>query len=380
MVFTVPYNALVIAYEKMTAFAFISIVDVLLKLIIVLLLVYTPLDRLKFYALMLLLEVIVVRLVYIYYCKYNFRLRFFPPKIGEKVREETEKNSDKLLCVNMLKFSGWSVFGNFSVVCNTQGLNLLLNLLGGPILNAARVIAFNVQTAITAFVSSFQTAMNPRITKNYASGNWEYMNELVYISSRISYMLIFVIALPLLVETPFILRVWLHDIPEYAVVFTRLLIIVSMLDAISNPLTIAASATGQIKKYHLMVGGVLLLVLPVACVITLFVRVPEVVFIIQIFFVIVAQIVRILLCRSLFGLNALRYTREVLYSVFWVTIAGVILPLVAYRLLGTSVWNNLLVCVVAFLSAASSSFFLGLRQSERTMILQKLHIKKRTVL
>lgn len=246
MVMSVPYNSAIVAYEKMTAFASITILDVLLKLGIVLALPLFPGDKLKNYALLMLAEAVVIRLVYGLYCNFNFKnLSFVWVKAGKLYKE-------------MLSFAGWSTFGNFALACNVQGMNLLLNAFGGAVLNAARGAAFQVQMGVTAFTASFQTAINPQITKSCACGDLKSMNKLVLRSSRFSFFLLLIIALPLALEMPAVLNFWLSDVPPYAVAFTRLLLCVTLVDAVANSMMIGVSATGRIKYYHIVIGCTLL--------------------------------------------------------------------------------------------------------------------------
>lgn len=380
MIVTVPFNALVIAYEKMTVFAAISVGDVLLKLIIIMSLDGACFDRLKVYAYLLLIETIIVRGVYWLYCNKSFGLHGNICRLRLSKKHDVggdEMMSDRTVFINMLKFSGWSVLGNLSVVCNTQGINLLLNFIGGPLLNAARVIAFNVQTAITAFVASFQTAMNPRITKHYAAGETDRMNELVMNSSRISFMLIYIVALPVLIETRYILELWLrHGLPDYAIAFTRFLIVVSVFDAVANPLTIAVSATGQVKRYHLIIGGILLLVLPVAGFVTLFDKNPCLVFFVQVTFVCVAQVVRVFMCRNLFKLNIADYMKKVVSRIIAVAAVSALLPCFLHLALERSALLSWIIMITSVLATILSAFCMGLKPNERQMLFDKILRKK----
>ena len=226
VVISVPYNAAIVAYEKMSAFAGITILDTCLKLAVVLSLAFVGGDKLKAYALMLLGVAFFVRLIYSLYCRYNFKeLSFVWVKAGALYKE-------------MLGFAGWSTFGNFAYVCNIQGMNLLLNAFGGALLNAARGAAFQVQVAVTSFTASFQTAINPQITKSYAVNDLVAMNKLVLRSSRFSFFLLLFIALPLMLEMPTVLELWLVNVPPYTVMFTRLLLCVTLVDAVANPMMI----------------------------------------------------------------------------------------------------------------------------------------------
>ena len=176
-VISVPYNALIIANEHMGAFALITIVDVLLKLSVALSLFLFTDSRLRAYALLLFIVAVIVRSIYTVYC----RVAYKDVRIVAKF--------DRDIFKSMLGFLGWNTIGNTAIMCNTQGLNLLLNAVGGPLVNAARGLAFQVQTATVSFINSFQTAINPQITKSYAVGDIERMNSLVLTSSRVSFLL-----------------------------------------------------------------------------------------------------------------------------------------------------------------------------------------------
>lgn len=178
-ILSVPYNADIIAHEKMSAFAYISILDVTLKLVIVYLLVVSPIDKLIAYAILTLLVQLLIRYVYTRYCNKHFQESF------------VEWRFNKPLFKEMLSFAGWSFLGNLAAILYTQGLNMMLNIFFGPVVNAARGIAVQVQSAVHQFVSGFQTALNPQITKNYASGDLEQMHSLMFRSARFSFLLLF---------------------------------------------------------------------------------------------------------------------------------------------------------------------------------------------
>lgn len=199
MILSVPYNADIIAHEKMSAFAYISILEVVLKLVIVYLLLISPFDKLIFYAFLILAVQILIRFCYSLYCNKHFE------------ESKYQKIWDKHLFKEMTGFAGWSMFGNLSSVLFSQGLNMLLNVFFGPVANAARAIAVQVQTAIQQFVGNFQMALNPQITKTYAKGELNEMHKLIFRSARFSFYLLFFISLPVLLETKFILTIWLKQ-------------------------------------------------------------------------------------------------------------------------------------------------------------------------
>lgn len=221
---SVPYNASIIAHEKMSAFAYISILEVTLKLLVCYCLYISLFDKLISYAVLLLTISIIIRFVYGVYCKRHF----------DECRYHLIL--DKELFKRMANFAGWNFFGNGAYLLNTQGINILMNLFFGTTVNAARGIATQVESAVQAFVGNFTTALNPQITKNYAKGNKEYLFELICRGAKYSYFLMFFFVVPIVVETPYILKLWLKIVPDYAVVFTRLTLASSLLLVLGNTL------------------------------------------------------------------------------------------------------------------------------------------------
>lgn len=362
LVMSVPYNTAIIAYEKMTAFAYITILDVSLKLGIVLLITGSQDHKLETYALLLALESIIVRLIYSVYCRRSFK----------DMRYQFRRRDP--LYAEMLSFTGWCTFGNMTVVANSHGLNVLLNLIGGPILgplyNTARGLATQVQTALTSFIAAFQTSINPQITKTYAQGEVEQTNHLVLISSRISYLLTLFIVLPLLLDTDFYLNIWLKEVPLHTKRFTQLLLLVSTIDALSNPLMIAADATGRIKRFHILVSMPLLATLPLAYFLTRFFGHIEWAFVTLLATTLLAHGVRMILCRSLFGFSIRKYSQEVLLRIGGVTLISLMLPLLIQKF-----WisvPHLLLALITMIWLGIWVFTIGLRPSERQFILQKL--------
>ena len=219
MIVSVPYNAAIIAHEKMSIFAYISILEVLLKLGIVYLLYLTRSDKLIMYAALLCATQLLIRIVYGHYCSCHFKeVRYY-------------WGWDLKLFKEMLYFGGWNLWGGFATVLFSQGINILLNMFFGPFVNAARGIAVQVQGAVTQFSTNFQTALNPQITKSYALGDFTYMHSLIFRSSKFTFLLLAVISFPILLETEMILQLWLNMVPAYTVVFVRLMLCITIIDA-----------------------------------------------------------------------------------------------------------------------------------------------------
>ena len=216
-VMSVPYNADIIAHEKMSAFAYISVLEILLKLAIVYLLVVLPFDKLKVYAVLVLMVGLLIRYIYTRYCHKHFEESHYIHRI------------DKPLLKEMSSFAGWSFWGNLAAILYSQGLNMMLNIFFGPVVNAARGIATQIQGVVQQFVANFQMALNPQITKSYAQGDLESMHKLVCRSAKVSAFLMMFFAVPIILETDTILTLWLKNPPAYASIFLKWIIISSFI-------------------------------------------------------------------------------------------------------------------------------------------------------
>lgn len=359
MVMSVPYNAIIIAHEKMSAFAYISVLEVVLKLLIVYLLKIGNFDKLSLYAILIFAVQLFIRLIYGRYCGKHF---------GETAL--TKVNDGKLF-KEMLGFAGWNLWGNCAAVAFTQGLNILLNMFFSPVVNAARAVAVQVQSTILQFSANFQTAINPQITKSYAQGDKEYMHGLIYRGSKFTFFLLLALSLPIILETDTILNIWLKDVPDYTVPFLRLMLCISMIDAVANPLMTAAQATGKVKVYQSVVGGILLAILPISYVVLKLGGNPTSVFVVHLCVCIVAFTVRLLIVRQLISLPFVSYVKNVIARCVAVALVAVILPLILLELMDSNWVSFVVVCVVSVASACFSSYLLGLNNSERQFIMQR---------
>ena len=359
MIMSVPYNADIVAHEKMSAFAYISILEVVLKLAIVYMLLVFSFDKLVLYAFLLLAIQILIRFYYSYYCNKHF--------------EETKYKHvwDKALFKEMTGFAGWSMFGNLAAVLFGQGLNMLLNVFFGPVVNAARGIAVQVQNAVQQFVGNFQMALNPQITKTYAQGEMQEMHKLMYRSARFSFFLLFFLSLPVLFETKFILTVWLKIVPDNTVVFLRIMLCTSLIYTLSNPLIIANQATGKVRKYQAICGTILLMILPISY-ISLRLGLPAYsVFIVHFLMESLTQVVRMFLLRPLIGIRIRDYLRYIYSPVLWVIAVSVILPAFVYFNMEDTVIRFFIVGIVCVLSVSLTAYTLGLSSNERVFVKAK---------
>lgn len=357
---SVPYNAAIIAHERMKAFAYVSILEVVLKLLVVLVLYVVLFDKLKVYAVLLLVVAIIIRLVYGYYCKMHFEECTYRFVFDKKVLKE------------MSGFAGWNFIGSSSAILRDQGVNIVLNLFYGPTVNAARGIAFQVNTAINSFVTNFMTAINPQITKSYAAGNRDYMMTLIYQGARFSFYMLLLLSLPVILNTHYILTLWLTNVPEYCVRFVQLILVFAMSESISQPLITAQLATGKIRNYQIIVGGLQMLNLPISYVLLRFGYVPEVSIIVAICISQCCLAARLYMLRGMIQLRVKYYLRNVYCNALFVGIVATLVPLLFLQLLSESFSTFLLMCFITFISTLGSIFYVGCNKNERCLILEKV--------
>lgn len=361
---SVPYNAAIIAHEKMSAFAYISVVEVTLKLIIVYMLTISPFDRLKAYAVLLLCVGAVIRFIYGYYCKRHF--------------EECTYHFvfDKPVLKEMTGFAGWNFFGNGAYMLNTQGVNILMNLYFGVAVNAARGIATQVDAALKQFVNNFTTAVNPQITKSYAQGDLAYMHKLVCRSAKFSAFLMLFFAIPILLETQSILTIWLKTVPEYAAIFLQLIIISSFVDTVlANSLVTSMFATGNIKRYQIIVTTIGCLVFPFSWIAFQLGFQPEIAYVLYFIIYTVLLGVRLYLLKDMVKLPIMMYVREVLYRVLPVMIICFIIPMMIRYSMQEGWMRLILLCLVSTIVTAVVEYSIGLTKNERKFIVGKINNK-----
>lgn len=360
MIISVPYNACIIAHEKMSAFAYISILEVVLKLGIVYVLWFVAWDKLKLYAVLMFMTQLLIRVVYGRYCSMHFT--------ETKYRFLREKNLFK----EMLSFAGWNLWGNCASVFYTQGLNILLNMFFGPVVNAARGIAVQVQAAIMQFSVSFQTALNPQITKSYANNDMGYMHKLIYSASKYSFFLLLLLSFPILLNMPFLLRVWLSNYPDYTVSFTRLMICCTIVDAVANPLMISASATGKVRKYQSVIGGLLLCILPISYVVLRLGGNPISVFFVHLSICILAFTVRLFIVRPMIQLSLRDYCNKVVLKSGLVCFLAICFPCFLKLQMKDDAISFFTTSFVFTIIAVIMIYFVGFQKEERMFVKTKL--------
>lgn len=358
-----PYNASIISHEKMGLYAYISILDVVLKLIVVFSLYYSPFDKLKSYAVLLFAVSVIIAGIYWLYCKYNFEECQYQLRVDKKLLKE------------ITGYAGWGVVGDGAWILNTQGVNILINLFFGVTLNAARGIATTVDNIVQSFVRSFMVALNPQITKSYASGDLQYMHKLIFFGAKYSYFLMLLFIIPICLETNLILSLWLRTVPDYAVVFSQLSLIASMSWALGNTLTTAIAATGKIRNFELVVGVAYLLIFPMTW-IAFEIGLPPVscyIIYVVVFFLIVFMKIR--LVAKKIHMSGKDYMCRVLLKCLYVTVLSSFLPVCICCFQEDSIPRLLEVGIISVCCTITSIWYVGITEEEKTYALD--FIKKR---
>lgn len=359
-IIAVPYNALIIAHEKMAAFAYISVFEAVLKLCVCFLVMHSFSDKLVCYAILLSVVALLIRIIYGIYCR-----RYF---------EESRYHFyfDKSLLLKMFAFSGWNFIGAGAGVLREQGVNLLINIFWGTTLNASRGIAQQVSAAVTSFSSSFISAVNPQITKSYAANNKEHSFQLVIHGARLSYYLLLLISLPVFLETPILLRIWLTVVPDFSVSFVRLTLLYVMMESLSYTMMTLMLASGRIKNYQLIVGGLQLLNFPISYLLLCLGCTPNYTYVIAIIIAILCLFVRLVLLNHMIGMPISEFIKKVILNVVLVSVVGALLPILIINQMNESFLRLIITVSISCISLFLTYFFIGCNKKEREFILIKI--------
>ncbi len=358
-----PYNALLIAHENMSIYAVTTLGSSILRFIITILIAYVSFDGLIFYAAaymsILLMERIFVQL----YSKHKY------PEARSCIKLCKE------YCRQILGFSFWTVNGNLAIICYTQGLNILLNMFFGSVVNAARGVAVQIQSVVMQFCTNLQMAFNPQIVKSYAAQELTRMHQLVITCSKFSFFLLSIIIIPIIYNIDIILKLWLGKVPEYANDFVCVMLIISLISTLSNPLVISIQATGNIKKFQIYEGTCLLTILPLSYLLLYFFDVPPIsVFIVNLLVIIVAQVIRVRIVLPRIQMNIGIYTRKVVFPTIGTFFICNILPYTERLFLYQNIYSSLISVGTSVVYSIIAIFFIGCDKEERYYLLTKLHV------
>ena len=357
---SIPYNAALIAHERMGAFAFFAILESLLKLLICFAIVEVSCDRLIFYTILLGVVAVVIRLLYGFYCKRHF--------------EECTYyyTFDKEVLYKMFSFAGWNMFGAGSSVLREQGVNVLLNLFFGAAVNSARSVAQQVSGSVVQLANNIMIAVNPQITKNYAAGNMDYTMHLVFMGARFTMFLLLLMAIPLLCETEIVLKLWLHEVPNYTIVFVRLVLIYLMVEAVSYSMVTLMLATGDIKKYQIIVGGCQLLNFPLAWIVLALGYGPEYTVVVSIIVGTACMVLRLYMLKQMVEFPVYRFLKDVYFNIWLVALVALPLPVFIVYQYEDSIARFLVVSIVSITTTTLSILSIGCNSHERKLLLSKV--------
>lgn len=351
----IPYNACIIAYERMSFYAYASIIEAILRLLIVFVLAVGHMDSLILYAILMFLVIGLVNVIYVAYCHRHFTTSHY------------HYFWDKPLFKQLMSFSGWSMFGSLASAGVGQGMSILLNVFYGVALNAALGMSHQVHSAVSSFVSSFQTAFTPQIVKNYAAKQQQEFITLICRSSRLSYCLVFIFAPALIVCINPILHAWLTIVPEFTDAFAITTILLCMIDALSGPLWVSVQATGNIKRYQIILTTISLLNIPFMYILLVLNFSPVIVVSVRVVIGVIIHFVRLGYIGRCLDFPISYYMKDVMLRVLIVTITS--LPLSLYLVKFTRRLHvALIVFIVIVIQNAILSFFVGLSKAERSSV------------
>lgn len=362
----VPYNALVIANEKMHVFAYISLIEATLKLALVFLLMHIKSDVLIAYAVLMFVAQCIVMLTYRIYCirVLNTQSRFQKQVI------------DKTTLKEMIQFSGWSLFTSSSWILKSQGVNMVLNIYFGAAINAARGITNQIVSVVTSFMLNFQMAATPKINQYCAKGNLNDMQTLVYQSIKISFILLLIAFVPIWIEIESILSIWLVDVPAYTTVFIRILIIELIIDSATGPLATAVRATGKVKRYSLTDFSILIWNVPICWIIFKFGYGPQYAYFISLAITTIAVIARHIVVFNQLGYSWKIYWDNVIIRELFVILLASIITIIIYPILPKqTVMIQVLGIIGVAILMTILSFLTVLTKSERVGVINIVKLK-----
>lgn len=360
MVMSVPYNALIIAHEKMGTFAYISVLEVMLKLVILYFIIISPFDRLIFYAFLMMLTQILIRFIYGRYCSKHFSESHYQFIV------------DKVKLKEMLGFAGWDLYGNMSVMARTQGVNVLLNLFFGPVVNAASGIATRVQAAIMGFAGNIIVAVRPQLIQAYSVRDYHRMNSLLIKGAFFIFLLLSTLSLPVIIETPYILQLWLKTVPDTTIVFCRLILLFNLIAAISSVVMIGIHATGRIKKSSFINGTLYCMVIPISYLFYKMGGQPELAYLINVIAVFIGMSCNIVYLHLYIPeFDVWNFVVKVIGRCMFIFALNSLILYALSQILEVSFMRLLYVCLISLVLSLSEAW-LFMTKNERSLVTDKI--------
>lgn len=361
----VPYNATIIAYERMGFYAYLSLVEVVLKLVVVYLLYVTPFDKLIVYSLLYALVPLFIAWLYKRYCNRHFRISGY------------KRYWDKEMFVQLFSFSGWSIFGSLANLSASQGLNILVNIFYGVTVNTALGIANNISGHVFQFVSNFQTAFNPQIVKNYAANETQRLYSLMFMASKVSFFLLLVISLPVMLNMDMILKIWLVNVPQYTAIFSQLILCFFLIEALSAPLWMFVQATGKIRNYQILMGALIFLNIPLAYLVLKLGLPVYSVWMVRIFVDFIVFTARCVYINKIYAFPFGTYWRKVMLPIGLVTAIAVPLSILAKGVMHGAWFQFVFSCFMAIVITLTAICLFGMNKSERILVIGMMRKKIR---
>ena len=368
--FKTCYDALIISHERMSFFAYLGIAEVILRLLNALALTYATVDKLILYALNMAFISGIILICAIIYSRRKM------PNI--KIHRVKDKDGFR----QILNFSGWSMFGSLASMTANQGLNILLNVFHGVTVNAAMGIANQVSSAVNQFVMNFQTAFRPQLVKSYAAGNIDYLHKLIFRTCKFSFFLLFAIACPIVFNIDFILKLWLGDnVPELTAVFCSMILLYSLLETLSAPLWMTVQATGNIKKYQLVISSLIFLNIIFSYIFLKLGFSPEIVLEVKCCLDVTYLVARLVFVRNMVGISIKQYLRDVLLPIIKVVLITIIITYLmkCYVFYKNGLTEFMSSSILILLEIGIFIWITGLDKSDRNfirhIILKSLHKK-----
>lgn len=355
-IFTVSYNAIIMSHEKFNVFALIGIAEVILKVLFVFILIYIEFDKLIFYSFSIFGITFFVFFMNYLYCRRNYIETRFSWYWNISMFKE------------MLSFSFWSLFGSISSVARNQGLSIILGMFFNPAINAARGISYQVNDGIMQLSHNFFAAVRPQITKHHARNDLNNMLSLVIGSSKYSFYLLMLISIPIILETPFLFKIWLINTPDETVLFTRLLVITSLIDVLAYPLITAINANGNIKWYQIITGSILIMTLPISYIFLYYGFPPVSVMYVSLVISIIAQCSRIVFVKYFFKISFSFYLKKIILNILLIFTISLIIPLIVVWLLPSDLYRFILTILISLINSFLIIYFIGFQKEERTFV------------
>lgn len=361
-----PFLALLVADENLKMYSILSVLEGILKVAIVYLLYVSNFDKLVTYAALLCFTSTVINSVYIIYC-----IRQYPKlKFGFY--------TDWKEYASVFSFLNWNLIGAIASVVKSQGVNIIINIFFGGVVNAARAIAYQVSTVITSFSQNFMKAIDPQITKTYALGNDKNWMRIIYIASKLSYFLLFIISVPLILNMEYVFSLWLGEYPQHTIIFTVLVIVDALVLAITDPIFTAVQATGKVKLYQILVGGCNLLNLPIAYILLVQSANPVIPFVVAIGVSLLMCIGRLYTFKKVYDFSIVNYVLNVYVPIILTSVTVIIVDMCVFANAGSFI-ELILNCIGSVIVSLGALLIFGISREERALLFDFLPFLKKVI-